>query len=90
VFPYVITLVNCLLWTFYGLPIVGEGRILMRSPSTPWGPSSEVLCVLVFFVFSTPQRRVSPRRKDEQRDAEKGRGVEEGFGRRVSGQKRGK
>lgn len=59
VFPYVITLVNCLQWTFYGLPIVGEGRTLVITINA-LGAFLEAVYVLIFFIFSTRQRRVRP------------------------------
>lgn len=57
VFPYIMTLLNCLLWTFYGMPFVGEGRTLVITINA-LGVALEAAYVLLFFIFNPSKQRV--------------------------------
>eukprot|EP00271_Cylindrocystis_brebissonii_P019744 TRINITY_DN6195_c0_g2_i1.p1 TRINITY_DN6195_c0_g2~~TRINITY_DN6195_c0_g2_i1.p1 ORF type:complete len:302 (-),score=38.79 TRINITY_DN6195_c0_g2_i1:503-1408(-) len=51
---YVCTFVNCLLWTFYGLPVVKEGAILV-STINGFGVLVEGILLLIFVVYAASQ-----------------------------------
>jgi solute carrier family 50 (sugar transporter) len=56
--PYLATLLNCMLWVFYGLPIVHPNSILVVTINGV-GLVIEGIYLLIFFIYATKQKRVS-------------------------------
>jgi uncharacterized protein with PQ loop repeat len=56
--PYLATLLNCMLWVFYGLPIVHPNSILVVTINGV-GLVIEGTYLLIFFIYATKQKRVS-------------------------------
>ncbi|KAF4363649.1 hypothetical protein G4B88_021766 [Cannabis sativa] len=54
--PYVATLLNCALWSFYGLPVVRPDNILVVTINST-GFFIELAYVAIFLVFSPPSKR---------------------------------
>ncbi|XP_019463144.1 PREDICTED: bidirectional sugar transporter SWEET5 [Lupinus angustifolius] len=55
--PYVTTVLNCAMWTFYGLPFVSKHNVLVLTINSI-GLVMEIVYTLIFFVYSTwPKRR---------------------------------
>ncbi|KAF4362421.1 hypothetical protein F8388_012213 [Cannabis sativa] len=54
--PYVATLLNCALWSFYGLPVVRPDNILVVTINGT-GFFIELAYVAIFLVFSPPSKR---------------------------------
>nr|ABE66274.1 nodulin MtN3 family protein [Arabidopsis thaliana] len=55
--PYVATVLNCMMWTFYGLPFVQPDSLLVITINGT-GLFMELVYVTIFFVFATsPVRR---------------------------------
>ncbi|KAA0044958.1 bidirectional sugar transporter SWEET4-like [Cucumis melo var. makuwa] len=55
--PYLATLVNCLVWVLYGLPVVHPGSILVITINAT-GTLIELVYIILFFVFSDRKKRV--------------------------------
>ncbi|XP_057994919.1 bidirectional sugar transporter SWEET5-like [Hevea brasiliensis] len=55
--PYVATVLNCAMWSFYGLPIVKEDSILVTTINAV-GLLIELIYVCIFFIFSPNHKRV--------------------------------
>ncbi|XP_042400985.1 bidirectional sugar transporter SWEET5-like [Zingiber officinale] len=55
--PYLATLLNCLLWFFYGLPIVHPNSLLVITINGI-GIAFEVLYITVFLIYSSRQGRL--------------------------------
>ncbi|KAL5551562.1 hypothetical protein UlMin_001738 [Ulmus minor] len=55
--PYLAGLVNCLVWTVYGLPMVQPGNILILTISGA-GVAIESAYVVLFFIFSSDKKRL--------------------------------
>ena len=56
--PYVATLLNCMLWVFYGLPIVHPNSILVVTINGI-GLVIEAAYLTIFFIYSDSKKRVS-------------------------------
>uniref|UniRef100_A0A2C9VRZ1 Bidirectional sugar transporter SWEET n=2 Tax=Manihot esculenta TaxID=3983 RepID=A0A2C9VRZ1_MANES len=54
--PYVATLLNCALWSFYGLPFVKEDSILVTTINSV-GLIIEIVYVCIFFMYSPMEKR---------------------------------
>ena len=54
--PYLAGLVNCLVWTVYGLPVVQPGSILVLTISVA-GVAIESAYVVLFFTFSSDKKK---------------------------------
>ncbi|KAJ9140342.1 hypothetical protein P3X46_031001 [Hevea brasiliensis] len=54
--PYVATVLNCAMWSFYGLPIVKEDSILVTTINAV-GLLIELIYVCIFFIFSPNHKR---------------------------------
>ncbi|XP_004508856.1 bidirectional sugar transporter SWEET5 [Cicer arietinum] len=54
--PYVVTVLNCAMWAFYGLPFVTENNTLVITINS-FGLVIEIIYTLVFFVFSDWSKR---------------------------------
>ena len=57
--PYLATLLNCMLWVFYGLPIVHPNSILVVTINGV-GLVVEGVYLIIFFIYSPNKKRVSP------------------------------
>ena len=55
--PYLATLLNCMLWVFYGLPIVHPNSILVVTINGI-GLVVEGSYLIIFFIYSTNNKRV--------------------------------
>ncbi|XP_031739720.1 bidirectional sugar transporter SWEET7 isoform X1 [Cucumis sativus] len=55
--PYLATLVNCLVWVLYGLPVVHPGSILVITINAA-GTLIELVYIILFFVFSDRKKRM--------------------------------
>eukprot|EP00897_Mesotaenium_endlicherianum_P004810 jgi/Mesen1/4357/ME000022S03646 len=55
--PYICTLLNCSLWTLYGLPFVTEGNILVSTVNGV-GVILEASYLIIFFAFALPHIRL--------------------------------
>ncbi|KAL6615544.1 hypothetical protein ACP70R_037814 [Stipagrostis hirtigluma subsp. patula] len=55
--PYLATLLNCMLWVFYGLPIVHPNSILVVTINGI-GLVIEAAYLIIFFLFSTNKKRL--------------------------------
>jgi len=56
--PYLATLLNCMLWVFYGLPIVHPNSILVVTINGI-GLVIEAAYLTIFFIYSDSKKRVS-------------------------------
>jgi solute carrier family 50 (sugar transporter) len=56
--PYLATLLNCMLWVFYGLPVVHPNSILVVTINGI-GLVIEGTYLLIFFIYATKRKRVS-------------------------------
>ena len=56
--PYVATVLNCMMWTFYGLPFVQPDSLLVITIHGA-GLVMELVYVVIFFIFATSPVRVS-------------------------------
>ncbi|BBN20281.1 solute carrier family 50 (sugar transporter) [Marchantia polymorpha subsp. ruderalis] len=54
--PYVCTLMNCLLWVLYGLPLVSENALLVLTINTA-GCAFEIFYLVLFLVYSPKLER---------------------------------
>ncbi|XP_057420722.1 bidirectional sugar transporter SWEET5 [Lotus japonicus] len=54
--PYVITILNCAMWSFYGMPFVSKNNILVLTINGI-GFFIEILYTLIFLVYSTWSKR---------------------------------
>jgi solute carrier family 50 protein (sugar transporter) len=57
--PYLATLLNCMLWVFYGLPIVHPNSILVVTINGI-GLVIEGTYLIIFFLYSPNKKRVRP------------------------------
>ncbi|XP_037481043.1 bidirectional sugar transporter SWEET6b-like [Triticum dicoccoides] len=55
--PYLATLMNCLLWFFYGLPIVHPNSLLVITINSV-GIIIETIYLSIFFLYSPPKKRL--------------------------------
>lgn len=55
--PYIATVLNCLVWTFYGLPFVHPDSTLVITINSA-GAAIELFYVLIFVTFSSWGKRV--------------------------------
>ncbi|VAI92863.1 unnamed protein product [Triticum turgidum subsp. durum] len=55
--PYLATLLNCMLWVFYGLPIVHPNSILVVTINGI-GLVIEGIYLIIFFIYSTNNKRL--------------------------------
>uniref|UniRef100_M8B8I2 Protein RUPTURED POLLEN GRAIN 1 n=1 Tax=Aegilops tauschii TaxID=37682 RepID=M8B8I2_AEGTA len=55
--PYLATLMNCLLWLFYGLPIVHPNSLLVITINSI-GIIIETIYLSIFFLYSPPKKRL--------------------------------
>ncbi|XP_028790482.1 bidirectional sugar transporter SWEET4-like [Neltuma alba] len=55
--PYLATLVNCMVWTLYGLPIVHPHSILVVTINGS-GVVIEIVFIALFLIYSPPRKRV--------------------------------
>lgn len=56
--PYVATVLNCMMWTFYGLPFVHPDSLLVITINGT-GLFMELVYVTIFFIFASASVRVS-------------------------------
>lgn len=56
--PYVATVLNCMMWTFYGLPFVHPDSLLVITINGT-GLFMELIYVTIFFIFASSSVRVS-------------------------------
>ncbi|XP_057989144.1 bidirectional sugar transporter SWEET5-like [Hevea brasiliensis] len=58
--PYIATVLNCAMWSFYGLPIIKEDSILVTTINSI-GLLIEIIYVSIFFIFSpiNKQRKIA-------------------------------
>jgi len=56
--PYLATLLNCMLWVFYGIPIVHPNSILVVTINGI-GLVIEAAYLIIFFIYSDNKKRVS-------------------------------
>ncbi|KAK6913132.1 SWEET sugar transporter [Dillenia turbinata] len=54
--PYLATMMNCLLWIFYGLPMVQRDTLVVTNNSI--GLTIEVAYTVLFFIYSQKQNRL--------------------------------
>ncbi|KAK7291641.1 hypothetical protein RIF29_06948 [Crotalaria pallida] len=54
--PYLTTILNCAVWTFYGLPIVSKHNVLVLTINAI-GLVMESIYTLIFFIYSTWAKR---------------------------------
>ncbi|KAL2321854.1 hypothetical protein Fmac_026233 [Flemingia macrophylla] len=54
--PYLATMLNCALWTFYGLPFVSEDNILVLTINA-FGFCLEMFYIFIFLIYSTGEKR---------------------------------
>ncbi|KAF1876178.1 hypothetical protein Lal_00006809 [Lupinus albus] len=54
--PYVTTVLNCAMWTFYGLPFVSKHNVLVLTINSI-GLVMEIIYTLIFFVYSNWAKR---------------------------------
>lgn len=55
--PYLATLINCMVWTLYGLPMVHPGSILVVTINGS-GTAIECVYIILFFIFSDKKKRL--------------------------------
>jgi hypothetical protein len=55
--PYLATLLNCMLWVFYGLPIVHPNSILVVTINGV-GLVVEAIYLMIFFIYAPNKKRV--------------------------------
>jgi solute carrier family 50 protein (sugar transporter) len=55
--PYLATLINCLVWTLYGLPMVHPHSFLVVTINGS-GTAIELLYIILFFIFSDRKKRL--------------------------------
>jgi len=55
--PYLATMVNCLVWTLYGMPMVHPHSILVVTINGS-GIAIELTYIILFFIFSDKKKRV--------------------------------
>ncbi|XP_050375847.1 bidirectional sugar transporter SWEET4-like [Argentina anserina] len=55
--PYLATLINCMVWTLYGLPIVHPDSTLVWTING-WGTIIEVVYIILFLIFSDKKKRL--------------------------------
>lgn len=55
--PYLATLVNCMVWTLYGLPIVHPNSILVVTINGS-GVVIEIVYIILFLIYSPPKKRL--------------------------------
>jgi solute carrier family 50 protein (sugar transporter) len=55
--PYLVTLVNCMVWTLYGLPMVHPHSTLVLTIDGP-GIAIELTYIIIFFIFSDRKKRL--------------------------------
>ena len=68
--PYLATLMNCLLWLFYGLPIVHPNSLLVITINSI-GIIIETIYLSIFFLYSHPKKRVHSSLRRELPGAER-------------------
>jgi len=56
--PYLATLLNCMLWVFYGIPVVHPNSILVVTINGI-GLVIEAIYLTIFFIYSDGKKRVS-------------------------------
>lgn len=56
--PYVMTVLNCMMWVFYGLPFVHPDSTLVVTINSI-GLAMELIYVSIFLIYSTWSTRVS-------------------------------
>lgn len=56
--PYLATLLNCMLWVFYGIPIVHPNSILVVTINGI-GLVIEAAYLVIFFLYANNKKRVS-------------------------------
>lgn len=56
--PYLVTFLNCSLWTFYGLPIVTRSAILV-STINAFGTALALTYCLIYITHAQPPQQVS-------------------------------
>lgn len=56
--PYLATLLNCMLWVFYGIPVVHPNSILVVTINGI-GLVIEATYLTIFFIYSDNKKRVS-------------------------------
>ncbi|XP_029128968.1 bidirectional sugar transporter SWEET5 [Cajanus cajan] len=54
--PYIATLLNCAVWSFYGMPYVSEDNILVLTINA-FGLCLELFYILMFLIYSTREQR---------------------------------
>ncbi|KAG2680791.1 hypothetical protein I3760_11G114200 [Carya illinoinensis] len=55
--PYLATLVNCMVWTLYGLPMVHPHSTLVVTINGT-GTAIEIAYIILFLIYSDPQKRL--------------------------------
>jgi solute carrier family 50 protein (sugar transporter) len=55
--PYLATLLNCMLWVFYGLPIVHPNSILVVTINGV-GLVVEGIYLIIYFIYAPSKKRV--------------------------------
>lgn len=56
--PYVVTVLNCMMWVFYGLPFVHPDSTLVVTINSI-GLAMELIYVSIFLIYSNWSMRVS-------------------------------
>eukprot|EP00850_Spirogloea_muscicola_P026133 SM005735S18614 [mRNA] locus=s5735:103:843:- [translate_table: standard] len=54
--PYAVTFLNCLVWTFYALPVIADGRTLVATVNGV-GVGLEAVYLSLFLVYAPPWQK---------------------------------
>ncbi|KAL5064668.1 hypothetical protein RYX36_026405 [Vicia faba] len=54
--PYVVTILNCAMWSFYGMPFISESNTLVVTING-FGFFLEIVYTSIFFIYSTANKR---------------------------------
>lgn len=55
--PYVVTILNCAMWVFYGMPFVHPDSLLVVTINGA-GLIIEAVYIVIFFIYSKSKQRV--------------------------------
>lgn len=56
--PYLATFLNCMMWIFYGIPVVHPHSLLVVTINGT-GLALETIYLIIFLLYSTPSGRVT-------------------------------
>ncbi|KFK23873.1 hypothetical protein AALP_AAs64458U000100, partial [Arabis alpina] len=57
-YPYVLTMMNCMLWIFYGLPIVQKDSLLVTTINGV-GLGIQAIYIFIFLIYSGRKKKNS-------------------------------